>query len=597
MQRLSPFALAAFVLSSCETGPFAGFSSDLQSAAQKEQQDAGEKASPAAAHPTDAMAEIGAVEEQETLNGLAGSYLASRAALGEADFAVSAQFLQEALAKDPENGALTERVCLLYVMGGDVEKSFSLAQAWRKNSPQAVVPNLILLLDAAKRGDWQNSDAFLKTLEGSKINRLTLPLLRAWIEAAQGKFEAAEKTLLPLYDMPQAGTVAMMHAAFIREFAADVPGAVALYQKTLKNFPEPPLRLVMAAGHLFERAGDIDAAKKLYQDFGKRSPHNYLFEAAYRRMEQGELAPATIRDANDGIAHVLFDIAVAFEGQQTNESAIVYAQLSRFMQGDMPFNQLLLAEIFENYDRFTRAAEIHERLLKLPEFYWSAGLRLARNFEKMNRSEDAIAVLESMRQKFPGRIEAASMLGDLYRNAKDFESAIIAYSDAIKAAEPHQATDWPLFYARGVAFERAKDWSKAEADFKKSLELSPDQPYVLNYLAYSWVEKNQNLKEAEKMLIRAVELAPDDGFIVDSLGWAYYRMGDYQKAEPLLQRAVELRPFDAQLIDHYGDVLWKMEKIEQARIQWQRALSFDPDAALRSNIEKKLKNGLAEEKA
>jgi tetratricopeptide (TPR) repeat protein len=185
-----------------------------------------------------------------------------------------------------------------------------------------------------------------------------------------------------------------------------------------------------------------------------------------------------------------------------------------------------------------------------------------------------------------------TLLGDIYRGNKDYAAAIEAYSQAIENSENGDDNLWALYYARGTAFERAQLWSSAEADLKKSLQLSPDQPYVLNYLAYSWVDRNINLQDAKKMLIRAVELAPQDAFIIDSLGWLHYKMGSYDDAENLLQLAVEIRPYDPQLIDHYGDVLWQLNRREQATIQWKRAMSFGPDEDLKKSLEAKIKGGL-----
>src|SRR5690606_33991930 len=140
--------------------------------------------------------------------------------------------------------------------------------------------------------------------------------------------------------------------------------------------------------------------------------------------------------------------------------------------------------------------------------------------------------------------------------------------------QPHQ---WTLFYFRGIAYERAKQWDKAEADLLQALALFPEQPHVLNYLGYSWVDQGMHLDEAMDMIARAVELRPNDGYIVDSLGWAHYRLGNYEEAVRELERAVELRPEDPVINDHLGDAYWKVGRRLEARFQWAHARDLDPE--------------------
>ena len=152
---------------------------------------------------------------------------------------------------------------------------------------------------------------------------------------------------------------------------------------------------------------------------------------------------------------------------------------------------------------------------------------------------------------------------------------------------------WRLFYVRGIAFERLGEWPKAEADFKRALELEPDQPLVLNYLGYTWVEQGRNLDEARTMIEKAVELRPDDGYIVDSLGWVAYRLGDFEEAVHQLERAVELVAGDPIINDHLGDAYWQVGRLHEARFQWQRVLTLDPEDDLADQVRRKIADGLS----
>jgi Flp pilus assembly protein TadD len=161
--------------------------------------------------------------------------------------------------------------------------------------------------------------------------------------------------------------------------------------------------------------------------------------------------------------------------------------------------------------------------------------------------------------------------------------------------ETPQKSDWLFYYFRGICLERARQWGKAEADLQKALELFPEQPQVLNYLGYSWIDQGVKLDEAMTMIKRAVEQRPDDGYIVDSLGWAYYRLGNYEDAVKQLERAVELKPEDPTVNDHLGDVYWRIGRTQEARFQWSHARDLKPEPDELPKIEEKLKVGLADE--
>jgi Flp pilus assembly protein TadD len=222
----------------------------------------------------------------------------------------------------------------------------------------------------------------------------------------------------------------------------------------------------------------------------------------------------------------------------------------------------------------------------------SARIGKAQAMQAAARTEEALAAMRAAAELFPDDLEAHTALGDMLRRESRFGEAAAAYDKAvalIQTVEPHH---WPLFYQRGIAYERSKQWSNAEADFRKALALEPDQPDVLNYLGYSWVEQGSNLAEAERMIQKAVDQRPDDGYIVDSLGWVLFRFGEFERALKHLERAVELRPVDPVINDHYGDALWMVGRKTEARFQWRRALSFEPEENEAERIRRKLGEGL-----
>jgi Flp pilus assembly protein TadD len=213
----------------------------------------------------------------------------------------------------------------------------------------------------------------------------------------------------------------------------------------------------------------------------------------------------------------------------------------------------------------------------------------------MGDAERSLAELDRLAAERPESYEPLSRKGDLLRVEERFAEAVEAYDGAVERLERQgeiEPRHWSLLYFRGIALERSDQWERAEVDFKHALGLQPDQPYVMNYLAYSWVEKKQNLDEAEAMLVRAVKLRPRDGYIVDSLGWVYYRLGRYNEAVEQLERAVALRPQDPTINDHLGDALWQVGRRNEARFQWHRALSLEPEEDEVPVIEKKIEQGV-----
>ena len=186
------------------------------------------------------------------------------------------------------------------------------------------------------------------------------------------------------------------------------------------------------------------------------------------------------------------------------------------------------------------------------------------------------------------RPDALIQLGDILRIQQEYSAAADAYDEAIERLGGNTKVGWRLLYRRGIAHERAGEWKKAETDFLQALEIEPEQPYVLNYLGYSWVDMGMNFDQAEDMLKRAVELQPDDGYIVDSLGWVYYKLGRFEDAVEQLEKAVELKPDDPTIKDHLGDAYWQIGRYHEARFQWHRALSFNPTEELRATVEAKI---------
>ena len=227
----------------------------------------------------------------------------------------------------------------------------------------------------------------------------------------------------------------------------------------------------------------------------------------------------------------------------------------------------------------------------------SAEIQAAIEFDALGQTDEAMKRLQadgrrpSARSRRVERARQPAALGQEFRRRR----AILRQGDRTAGRRP--TAHWTLFYFRGICYERTKQWPKAEADFKKALELYPDQPLVLNYLGYSWVDQGVNLDEAFKMLRRAVDLKPTDGYIVDSLGWANYKLGHYQEATQELEKAIELKPADPVVNDHLGDAYWRVDRKIEAHFQWNHARDMGPEPEDLPKILKKIESGLPTNRA
>ena len=295
------------------------------------------------------------------------------------------------------------------------------------------------------------------------------------------------------------------------------------------------------------------------------------------------------------MGEALFQLSVLLQTEASNDAALLLARMALYARGDDPIYLALLADILDAESRTADALAAYRQVPPDAPYGWQAEVKVGEELHRLGRDDEAVAYLKKLVESRPDRSEAAIELGDTLRATKQFADAVKAYDTAIARMGPTRPEDWAVYYFRGIALERSGQWTLAEKDFKKALQLQPDHPYVLNYLGYTWVDRGEHLKEAIKMLQKAVEQKPDDGFIVDSLAWAYYRLGQYDKAVVYQEKAVSLEPGDSVLNDHLGDIYWKLGRHNEARFQWQRALAFKPDADRVAPIEAKLQNGLRSE--
>ncbi|MEJ2623066.1 MAG: tetratricopeptide repeat protein [Pseudolabrys sp.] len=313
--------------------------------------------------------------------------------------------------------------------------------------------------------------------------------------------------------------------------------------------------------------------------------------------EKGAKLPRVVGSAQAGAAEALYGLGASLGRRGGEDLGLVYLQLALYLQ---PHHSLALISIADLYDSIKKpelALAAYERIPAGSPLARNAAIQMASDLDALGRTEEAKAKLQAVLKASPDDLEALMALGNLMRAHKEFAKCGPVYTKAIATVKDLQKPNWVMFYFRGICYERSHQWPKAEADFKQALKLFPDQPHVLNYLGYSWIDKGVHLDEGMAMIKKAVKQRPDDGYIVDSLGWAYYKLGNYAEAVKHLQHAIELKPADPTINDHYGDALWRVGRKLDARYQWMHARDMKPDPDELAKIEDKLKNGLSVEQS
>jgi tetratricopeptide (TPR) repeat protein len=514
--------------------------------------------------------------------GAAGAFLTGRFAATENDMGFASDQFLRALAKDPSNVTLRQQAFLTTLLDGRPE-ALRLARQ-QPDNPAA----LLLLGDhAAANGNWEAAESHYAALPKQGLTQLLQPLLVAWAQEGAGHTDAALGTLQPFIQGQRFRAVYALHAAAIADLGNRTADAARLYRTAETEFGGENLPLARLLASWEARQGHANEAQQTIRSLIETNPNLAISGPALL----ARVAQRDIRRPTDGIAEAYLALASALHAQDANEFAAVLVRLALDIRPEFTAARLLDADIKDGGKHPALALEILAPVGADDPLIAVVELRRAATYDRMGNTEEALRILDDMTRSYPSRPEPLELKGDILRSKRRFADAVTAYDGAIARVPDPRRADWVLFYDRGIALERSHQWPRAQADFDKALALSPDEPYVLNYLGYSWTEQGHNLGQARQMIARAVEQRPNDGSILDSLGWVMLRQGDIPGAVKTLEHAVELDPVDAEVNGHLGDAYWAAGRKAEARFQWQRALTLNPDPDAAARIEAKLKDG------
>ncbi len=529
----------------------------------------------------------------------AGSYLAARQANLDRDPDAAATYYRAALKFDQRNTELLELTFYSVLADGDINEAVRLAGQLVQLDRNNRNAHLVLGVRALKQKQWKEARAHFSQSAHGPINDLMGTLLAAWSSYGANDLKGAVDAVDKLNGPEWYGIFKDMHAGLIYDLGGNRKDAGKRLERAFK-LDATALRVVQSHAGLLSRNGGLDEALKIYQDYDKQLPRYPLTVEGLALLNKGIPLPRIVETAQEGAAEALYGLGAAL-GRREDELSLAnrglaYLQLALYIEPNHALAQIALADLYEAMKKPALAIKVFERVPAASPLKRNAEIQLAIDLDALDRTDEAKKHLEKVIAVKPDDMEAIIALANIQRERKQFDGCAETYGKAIGLLPQPVKSNWTTYYFRGICYERSKQWAKAELDFKKALELFPDQPHVLNYLGYSWIDQGLHLDEAMNMIKRSVEQRPDDGYIVDSLGWAYYRLGNYDEAVKNLERAVELKPVDPTINDHLGDVYWKVDRMLEAKFQWSHARDLKPEDDELAKIEQKLKVGLQEGK-
>jgi tetratricopeptide (TPR) repeat protein len=546
----------------------------------------------AALFPTAVFAQAPTPQELSRISP-SGSYLAARHAGMQRDAGAASAYYRAALKADPKNGELLERAFLSILVDGEVDEAVKLAERLVQVDRAHRMARLTLGVRSLKQKQFQPARQHLAQSVRGPIADLTAVLLTAWTSYGSGETRAAIEGIDKLAGPDWYAIFKDLHAGLILDLAGNRKEAGKRLERAHKLDPNA-LRAVEAYGRWTSRNAGKDEALKIFQAFDKVLPRHPLILDEMDDIRGGAKLPPLVESVQAGAAEVLYGLGASLGRQGGEDLALVYLQLALYLQPKHALALLSLADLYENLKKPQLAIKIYERMPADSPLRRNAEIQLGVNYDAIDRTDDAKKHLEKLILSRADDLEAIMALGNILRARKSFQECADIYGRGIATIAKPEKPNWLIFYFRGICYERAKQWPKAEADLKKALELFPEQPHVLNYLGYSWVDQGVHLDQGMAMIRKAVDQRPDDGYIVDSLGWAYYRINNFDEAVKHLERAVELKPEDPTINDHLGDAYWKVGRNLEARFQWSHARDLKPEPDELKKIEEKLKSGLVE---
>lgn len=532
------------------------------------------------------------------INSFSGAYLSARVAENDNDLDNAINYYKQALAFAPEDTQLQQSLMLSLIAQGRFEESLPYADKLKEVPDIERFSRLALAVDSFKKKDFTKAQYWLKLSLGADLDKLICGVMTGWAMQGAGQGTEAMDYVGKLEGPEWFDLFKAYHRALIADAAGQTDKADAAYAEAIGNTsaggaaPETWMRAAQAYATFLVRKGDRDKALSVLKQAEEFGPGKIEIVSLRDKIEKGEKPDPLVVNPSEGSSEILLNLATALNRGGGEPFVRLYLEYALALKPDSDVVLVQLASVAEQLKDGERAIDFYRRIPASSSLKEVSELQTGLNLADLGRNDEAIKQLKVLVEADPEDMRGYLALGGVYASKQDFRSAAELFDKAVAVLKTPTKADWNIFYQRGIAYERIKEWPKAEPNFRKALELYPNQPQVLNYLGYSWVDMGANLKEALDMIKKAAELRPSDGYIVDSLGWAYYKLGRYDDAVREMERAVQLKPEDPVLNDHLGDVYWRVGRKLEATFQWRHARDLKPEPDVLASVEQKLLKGL-----
>ena len=521
-----------------------------------------------------------------------GSILAGQIANYRNETDIASEYFDYANKFNPKNKQIFNQSLMSLILSGKVDEAIKKIEKYKLLSQEETyksqITDLLSFIKLVKES--KNSEALSYLANNNKIliTDKVKPILKAWLA---DNYEEA-KIYLKETEYKGEGialsNIYFHNLALLANFFDKKEEAFKAFNEGLKDLTLDKIRTLYFYSIFLNKNPQFKDEKKHLDKFYDKNPDHSFSKFIKKKYDETFI----IKRSKNGVSELLYTLAETLYGQGMNDTSIAFAQISLYLNRDNSSSNYLLAENYQLIGKKTTAIDSLKKIKLESYLGWNAHLKISDLYADLKDFKKAKNYLLKLKSLESNSLDVYYKLGEQYHEQKEYKKAISSFSTGINLLENFNRSHWYIFYSRGMSYERSKMWKEAEKDFLFSLKLFPNQPLVLNYLGYSWIDFGTNLEKAERFIRRAIKLRPNDGYFIDSLGWAFYRMGDYKKAVYELEKAVEIVPNDPVINDHLGDALWRAGYKNEAVFQWKRSLLYKPEEDLKNNIKYKLKKGL-----
>ncbi len=526
-----------------------------------------------------------------SLQSATGNFLAGEEALSMLDTVNASDFLASASLQDPSNALLILRTFHAQAANGQVEAAAKTARQLLELAPGDELSKLIVGTVALKQRLYKEAIRSLDGIDAHSVVGITAIVVKAWALVGDNRYDEAKALLDDLADSG-IDEFLVYHRALMADVADQRDMALSYAETAYKSEPYD-VRFIEAYGRMLANRSLFDDAEKIIQNYKEQGLYDPSVLALEADLRAGRRPGKLAQNAQAGAAEIFNSIGGALARDGTADLSTIYLRAALYLVPDLDLAAMELGNLYDSHDQHQLATALYQSLGSKSPYKQQANVRVIQNIAAAGDRDKAINLLDKLVTNNPNNLEAVVAYADMLRADERFKLASSAYSIVLSLVGGDHPQDWRYYYLRGMCYERDKNWAPAEADFLKALKLNPDNPQVLNYLGYSWIDQGVHLDEALDMIKKALAWDPSDGYVVDSLGWAYYRLARFDEAVHTLEQAVQLRPSDPAINDHLGDAYWRAGRKLEAGFQWTIAADLDPNSDIGVLAREKLDKGLA----